>query len=231
MKNNLQDFASASEQEIDFSDLQPLFNNHSRRLADILDRPEASPVSLNLSDTPTFRLRMARAWGILALLCLSVTLLWGIALWYHNYDIYYRIFTLFLELVYILLTVESVVTTLTILRHDPARVSFDCMLHFARRSGMRPLYMPQKKSRLAAFIASFHSRRPTPHTLSYAFNPQFVIDNLKHTATIVIAAALTIIFIACATTVGDGHTMTQDHNARIEAVNNVTHTINNIHAL
>ena len=90
---------------------------------------------------------------------------------------------------------------------------------------MRPLYMPQKKSRLAAYIAALRCRRPSPRTLSYAFNPQFVIDNLKRTATIGIAASFTLVLVACATTVGDGHTITQDHNARIEAVDNVTHTI------
>ena len=225
MKNNLQDFTSVSEQEIDFSDLQPLFDDHSWRLAAILDRPEARPASLNFSDARTFRLRMARAWGILALLCIAVTLFWGIALWHYNYDIYYRLFTLFIEFVYILITVESIATTFTILRHDPARVSFDRMLRFTRRSGMRPLYMPQKKSRLAAYIAALRCRRPSPRTLSYAFNPQFVIDNLKRTATIGIAASFTLVLVACATTVGDGHTITQDHNARIEAVDNVTHTI------
>ncbi len=144
---------------------------------------------------------------------------------HYNYDIYYRLFTLFIEFVYILITVESIATTFAILRHDPARVSFDRMLRFTRRSGMRPLYMPQKKSRLAAYIAALRCRRPSPRTLSYAFNPQFVIDNLKRTATIGIAASFTLVLVACATTVGDGHTITQDHNARIEAVDNVTHTI------
>ena len=228
MKNNLhdlQDFAGVSEQEIFFDDLQPLFDDHSRRLADILDCPAARPTFLNISDAPTFRFRMVRAWGILALLCLVATISWGIALWHYNYDIYYRLFTLFIEFVYILITVESIATTFAILRHDPARVSFDRMLRFTRRSGMRPLYMPQKKSRLAAYIAALRCRRPSPRTLSYAFNPQFVIDNLKRTATIGIAASFTLVLVACATTVGDGHTITQDHNARIEAVDNVTHTI------
>ncbi len=228
MKNNLhdlQDFAGVSEQEIVFDDLQPLFDDHSRRLADILDCPAARPTFLNISDAPTFRFRMVRAWGILALLCLVATISWGIALWHYNYDIYYRLFTLFIEFVYILITVESIATTFAILRHDPARVSFDRMLRFTRRSGMRPLYMPQKKSRLAAYIAALRCRRPSPRTLSYAFNPQFVIDNLKRTATIGIAASFTLVLVACATTVGDGHTITQDHNARIEAVDNVTHTI------
>ena len=228
MKNNLhdlQDFAGVSEQEIVFDDLQPLFDDHSRRLADILDCPAARPTFLNISDAPTFRFRMVRAWGILALLCLVATISWGIALWHYNYDIYYRLFNLFIEFVYILITVESIATTFAILRHDPARVSFDRMLRFTRRSGMRPLYMPQKKSRLAAYIAALRCRRPSPRTLSYAFNPQFVIDNLKRTATIGIAASFTLVLVACATTVGDGHTITQDHNARIEAVDNVTHTI------
>ena len=80
MKNNLhdlQDFAGVSEQEIVFDDLQPLFDDHSRRLADILDCPAARPTFLNISDAPTFRFRMVRAWGILALLCLVATISWA----------------------------------------------------------------------------------------------------------------------------------------------------------
>lgn len=228
MKNNLQDFTSVSEQEIDFSDLQPLFDDNSRRLADILDCPAALPTFLNISDAPTFRFRMVRAWGILALLCLVATICWGIALWHYNYDIYYRLFTLFIEFVYILITVESIATTFTILRHDPARVSFDRMLRFTRRSGMRPLYMPQKKSRPSAHIARHRSRRPSPHTRSNTFNSQFIIGNLKRTATIGIAASFTLVLIACTTTVGDGYTLTQDHNARLEAIAGVTSIIEQI---
>lgn len=228
MKNNLQDCTSVSEQEIDFSDLQPLFDDHSRRLADILDCPATRPSFLNISDAPTFRFRMVRAWGILALLCLVATISWGIALWHYNYDIYYRLFTLFIEFVYILITVESIATTFAILRHDPAHVSLDSMLQYARRSGMHPLYMPQKNSRLTAYIVRHRSRRPSLRTLSNTFNSQFIIGNLKRTATIGIAASFTLVFVACASTIGDGYTLTQDHNARLEAVAGVTSIIEQI---
>lgn len=228
MKNNSQDFTNVSEQEIDFSDLQPLFDDHSRRLAAILDRPEARPTSLNLSDARTFRLRMARAWGILALLCISVTLFWGIALWHFTYDIYYRLFTLFLELVYILLTVESVVTTLAILRHDPASTPFDRMLRYSRRFGMRPLYLPRKKSHFATLIAQLRARREAIATAPTTLNSSFSILNLKRTATIGIAASVTLILVSCTPTIGDGHTLTQNHPARLEAVESVTNIVNNL---
>lgn len=217
--------ASACDEGADFTDLQPLFDDHTCRLAAILDRPETRPTSLNFSDAHTFRLRMARAWGILALLCIAVTIFWGIALWHFNYDIYYRLFTLFLELVYILLTVESVVTTLAILRHDPASTPFDRMLRYSSRFGMRPLYLPRKKSRFATLIAQLRARREAIATAPTTLNSSFSILNLERTATIGIAASFTLVLIACTTTVGDGHTITQDHNARIEAVDNVTHTI------
>lgn len=231
MKNNLddlQDFAGASEQEIVFDDLQPLFDDHSRRLADILDCPAARPTFLNISDAPTLRFRMVRAWGILAILCLVATICWGIALWHYNYDIYYQLFTLFIEFVYILITVESIATTLTILRHDPAHVSFDRMLRFTRRSGMHPLYMSQKKSHPAVHIARHRSRRPSPRTLSNTFNYQFIIGNLKRTATIGIAASFTLVLIACTTTVGDGHNITQDHPDRSASVEKATMIITKI---
>lgn len=231
MKNNLhdlQDFAGVSEQEIFFDDLQPLFDDHSRRLDDLLRRPEAHPNILNLSDACSFRIRMFYAWGILAILCIMATISWGIALWHYNYDIYYRLFTLFIEFVYILITVESIATTFAILRHDPAHVSLDCMLQYARRSGMHPLYMPQKKSRLTAHNTRHSNCRPSPRTLSNTFNSQFIIGNLKRTATIGIAASFTLVLIACTTTVGDGYTLTQDHNARLEAIAGVTSIIEQI---
>lgn len=231
MKNNLhdlQDFAGVSEQEIVFDDLQPLFDDHSRRLDDLLRRPEAHPNILNLSDACSFRIRMFYAWGILAILCIVATICWGIALWHYNYDIYYRLFTLFIEFVYILITVESIATTFTILRHDPARVSFDRMLRFTRRSGMHPLYMPQKKSRPAAHNTRHRNCRPSPRTLSNTFNSQFIIGNLKRTATIGIAASFTLVLIACTTTVGDGHNITQDHPDRSASVEKATMIITKI---
>lgn len=231
MKNNpqdLQDFAGVSEQEIVFDDLQPLFDDNSRRLADILDYPEARPTFLNISDAPTFRFHMVRAWGVLALLCLVATISWGIALWHYNYDIYYRLFTLFIEFVYILITVESIATTFAILLHDPARISFDRMLRFTRRSGMHPLYMPQKKSRPATHNTRHSNCRPSPRTLSNTFNSQFIIGNLKRTATIGIAASFTLVLIACTTTVGDGHNITQDHPDRSASVEKATMIITKI---
>ena len=231
MKNNLhdlQDLAGVSEQEIFFDDLQPLFDDHSRRLDDLLRRPEAHPNILNLSDACSFRIRMFYAWGILAILCIVATIFWGIALWHFNYDIYYRLFTLFIEFVYILITVESIATTFTILRHDPAHVSFDRMLRFTRRSGMHPLYMSQKKSRPSAHIARHRNCHPSPHTRSNTFNSQFIIGNLKRTATIGIAASFTLVLIACTTTVGDGHNITQDHPDRSASVEKATMIITKI---
>ena len=220
--------ASACDEGADFDDLQPLFDAQSRRLDDLLRRPEARPASLNTNHSRTFRTRMFYAWGILAIYCVAAAIYWGISLWHYQYDIYFRIYTLFLEGCFLFLAVDTVSTTLAILRHDPASTPFDRMLHYARRCGMRPLYMPQKKSRLAAYIATLRSRRPSPRTLSYAFNPQSVIDNLKRTATIGIAASFTLILVSCAPTVGDGHTLTQNHPARIEAVESVTNIVNNL---
>ncbi len=196
-----------------FDDLQPLFDDQSRRLAALLERPEAAPDRLNHPDARTLRLRMLRAWGLFSLFCIAASLYWGIALWYHNHDIYYCIFSLILEGVFIFLSVDSLVTTLSFRRHNPARAGFDSMLRYARRSGMRPLYKPQKKRH---------------HPLAPDCNTQFIIPNLKRTATIGIAASFTLVLVSCASIVGDGYTMTQDHDARTEAVGIVTYIINNL---
>ena len=88
--------------------------------------------------------------------------------------------------------------------------------------------MPQKKSRLAAYIVRHRSRRPSLRTLSNTFNSQFIIGNLKRTATIGIAASFTLVLIACTTTVGDGHNITQDHPDRSASVEKATMIITKI---
>lgn len=225
---DLPDFASATQQEISFDDLQPLFDAQSRRLDDLLCRPEARPASLNTRHSRTFRTRMFYAWGILAIYCVAAAIYWGISLWHYQYDIYFRIYTLFLEGCFLFLAVDTVSTTLAILRHDPASTPFDRMLRYSRRFGMRPLYLPRKKSRLATLIAHLRARRRTTITPQSVFNFQFSTFNFSRTATIVIVASFTLILVSCAPTVGDGHTLTQNHPARIEAVENVSNIVNNI---
>ena len=245
----LPDVTTTAQLEIDFDDLQPLFDAQSRRLDDLLRRPEAQPHTLNTSQSRTFRIRMLFAWGILALYCVAAAICWGFSLWHYQYDIYFSIYTLFLEGCFLFLAIDTVTTTLAILRHDPASTPFDRMLRYSRRSGMRPLYLPQKQPRLATLIAHLPARRRSTVITHSTFNfpaysagfehrrikdnysERFSILNFKHTATIGIAAAFSIILVSCATTVGDGYIITQDHNARIEAVDNVTYTIHNISAL
>lgn len=222
---DLPDFASAAQQEIGFADLQPLFDAQSRRLDDLLCRPEARPASLNTRHSRTFRTRMFYAWGILAIYCVAAAIYWGISLWHYQYDIYFRIYTLFLEGCFLFLAVDTVSTTLAILRHDPAGTPFDRMLRYSRRFGMRPLYLPRKKSRFATLFAH---RREAIATAPTTLNSSFSILNLKRTATIGIAASFTLILVSCASTVGDGHTLTQNHPARIEAVESVTNIVNNL---
>ena len=130
-----------------FDDLQPLFDDSSRRLAALLDRPEAKPTTLNGSDASTFRCHMFRAWAILAMLCVITSLYWAVALWQYNYDIYVRLFSIFLELVFLALSADAVSTTLAILRHDPALVGLDSMLRHARRIDLLPAYLQLAKPR------------------------------------------------------------------------------------
>ena len=220
--------APAFDEGADFADLQPLFDAQSSRLDDLLRRPEAHPHTLNTSHSRTFRIRMFYAWGILAIYCVAAAIYWGISLWHYQFDIYFRIYTLFLEGCFLFLAVDTVSTTLAILRHDPASTPFDRMLRYSRRFGMRPLYLPRKKSRLATLIAQLRARCKEIGTAPTTLHSPFSILNLKRTATIGIAASFTLILVSCAPTVGDGHTLTQNHPARIEAVENVTNIVNNI---
>lgn len=211
-----------------FDDLQPLFDAQTRRLDVLLDRPEARPKTINTRHARTFRISMFYAWAIFALYCVATAIYWGISLWNYQYDIYFRIYTLFLEGCFIALAVDSIGSTIAILRHDPATTSFDSMLRYSRRSGMRPLYLTRKKSRLATIIDQLRARLETIAMSPATLSSHFSIINLNRTATIGFAASFILIVVSCSPTVGDGHTLTQNHQARIEAVEDVTYIINNI---
>lgn len=105
-----------------FSDLQSLFDDHTRRLSAILDRPEASPTVLDSSGARTNHSRLLYSWGILALLLTAVSVYWGIALWHYQNDIHFRLFTLFVEAAFLFLSAESVATVLALRRHAPTRI-------------------------------------------------------------------------------------------------------------
>ena len=106
-----------------FSDLQPLFDDHTRRLSAILDRPEAHTSVLGSVGARTSRGRLLHSWGILALLLTALSVYWGIALWHYRHDIHFRLFTLFVEAAFLFLTAESVATLLALRHHAPTRIS------------------------------------------------------------------------------------------------------------
>ena len=188
----------AGEEDVSFGDLQPMFDEQSRRIDAVVGGRERLPHSLNFRGLRTQHRRMLRRWSLLAVASAAVAVYWGIDLWHHNFDIYYRIFTLFLEAVFVYIMAASVVAAVSIVRSAPARAGLGRMEHCAT---------PAEPSKFKLQNSRFDLSRPV---------------------NIGIAASVTLVMVACATSVGDGYTMSQDHNARIEAVENVQSILNNI---
>ncbi len=163
-------------EDVSFGDLQSLFDEQSRRIEAVVGGRERLPRSLDFAGLRTQHRRVLRRWSLLAVASAAVAVYWGIDLWHHNFDIYYRIFTLFLEAVAGLGRMEHCAT-------------------------------PAEPSKFKLQNSRFDLSRPV---------------------NIGIAASVTLVMVACATSVGDGYTMSQDHNARIEAVENVQSILNNI---
>ena len=107
--------------EPSFEDLQPYFDEQASRIADIIDSMGGRPPAINLSAATTNRRRALRAWGVLSLFFLVVSIYWGIALWHLVDDIYVRIFSIFLEVVFIVIATKAIVTIISILRRSPYR--------------------------------------------------------------------------------------------------------------
>ena len=185
-------------EDVSFGDLQPMFDEQSRRIDAVVGGREHLPRSLNFRGLRTYRRRMLRRWCLLAVASAAVAVYWGIDLWHHSFDIYYRIFTLFLEAVFVFIMVDSTVSAVSIAQSSPVGSSLDRISHKAT---------PAEPSKFKLQNSRFDLSRPV---------------------NIGIAASVTLVMVACATSVGDGYTMSQDHNARIEAVENVQSILNNI---
>lgn len=188
----------AGEEDVSFGDLQPLFDEQSRRIDAVVGGRERLPHSLNFRGLRTRHRRVLRRWCLLAVASAAVAVYWGIDLWHHNFDIYYRIFTLFLEAVFVFIMVDSTVSAVSIAQSSPVGSSLDRISHKANAA---------EPSKIRIQNSKFDLSRPV---------------------NIGIAASVTLVMVACATSVGDGYTMSQDHNARIEAVENVQSILNNI---
>lgn len=188
----------AGEEDVSFGDLQPLFDEQSRRIDAVVGGRERLPHSLNFKGLRTQHRRVLRRWCLLAVASAAVAVYWGIDLWHHNFDIYYRIFTLFLEAVFVFIMVDSTVSAVSIAQSSPVGSSLDRISHKA------------------------NAAEPSKNRIQ---NSKF---DLSRPVNIGIAASVTLVMVACATSVGDGYTMSQDHNARIEAVENVQSILNNI---
>lgn len=185
-------------EDVSFCDLQPVFDEQSRRIDAVVGGRERLPHSLNFRGLRTQHRRVLRRWCLLAVASAAFAVYWGIDLWHHNFDIYYRIFTLFLEAVFVYIMAASVVAAVSIAQSSPVGASFDRISHRANAAE------PSK------------------------FRIQYSKFDLSRPVNIGIAASVTLVMVACATSVGDGYTMSQDHNARIEAVENVQSILNNI---
>lgn len=185
-------------EDVSFGDLQSVFDEQSRRIDAVVGGRERLPHSLNFRGLRTRHRRVLRRWSLLAVASAAFAVYWGIDLWHHNFDIYYRIFTLFLEAVFVFIMVDSTVSAVSIAQSSPVGASLDRIFHKANAA---------EPSKIRIQYSKFDLSRPV---------------------NIGIAASVTLVMVACATSVGDGYTMSQDHNARIEAVENVQSILNNI---
>ena len=129
-----------------FSDLQPLFDDQSRRLSALLNQPSAQLPALNYRRALTFRRLMLCCWLPLAIFSLSITIFWAFDLWNYNYDNAYILYNIIAEIILIVCSVHATVAVLAFLLHHPARTSLHSTLRYARFFNMYSPYMPQHSS-------------------------------------------------------------------------------------
>lgn len=129
-----------------FSDLQPLFDDQSRRLSALLNQSAAQLPTLNYRRALTFRRLMLCCWLPLAIFSLSITIFWAFDLWNYNYDNAYILYNIIAEIILIVCSVHATVAVFAFLLHHPARTSLHSTLRYARFFNMYSPYMPQHSS-------------------------------------------------------------------------------------
>ena len=183
-----------------FSDLQPLFDDQSRRLSALLNQPSAQLPALNYRRALTFRRLMLCCWLPLAIFSLSITIFWAFDLWNYNYDNAYILYNIIAEIILIVCSVHATVAVLAFLLHHPARTSLHSTLRYARFFNMYSPYMPQHSSFRAQRRQAKQPRTsqpPTPALQPATPDLHAVLTHFSRVACLCGILVLSLLTIAC----------------------------------
>ena len=183
-----------------FSDLQPLFDDQSRRLSALLNQPSAQLPTLNYRRALTFRRLMLCCWIPLAIFSLSVTIFWAFDLWNYNYDNAYILYNIIAEIILIVCSVHATVAVFAFLLHHPARTSLHSTLRYARFFNMYSPYMPQHSSFRAQRRQAKQPRTsqpPTPALQPATPDLHAVLTHFGRVACLCGILILSLLTIAC----------------------------------
>ena len=183
-----------------FSDLQPLFDDQSRRLSALLSLPAAQLPTLNYRRALTFRRLMLCCWLPLAIFSLSVTIFWAFDLWNYNYDNAYILYNIIAEIILIFASIHATVAALAFLLHHPARPSLHSTLRYARFFNMYSPYMPQHSSFRAQRRQAKQPRTsqpPTPALQPATPDLHAVLTHFSRVACLCGILILSLLTIAC----------------------------------
>ena len=183
-----------------FSDLQPLFDDQSRRLSALLSQPAAQLPTLNYRRALSFRRLMVCCWIPLAIFSLSVTIFWAFDLWNYNYDNAYILYNIIAEIILIVCSVHATVAVLAFLLHHPARTSLHSTLRYARFFNMYSPYMPQHSSFRAQRRQAKQPRTsqpPTPALQPATPDLHAVLTHFSRVACLCGILVLSLLTIAC----------------------------------
>ena len=183
-----------------FSDLQPLFDDQSRRLSALLNQPSAQLPTLNYRRALTFRRLMLCCWLPLAIFSLSITIFWAFDLWNYNYDNAYILYNIIAEIILIFASIHATVAALAFLLHHPARTSLHSTLRYARFFNMCPPYMPQHSSFRAQRRQAKQPRTsqpPTPALQPATPDLHAVLTHFSRVACLCGILVLSLLTIAC----------------------------------
>ena len=183
-----------------FSDLQPLFDDQSRRISALLNQPSAQLPTLNYRRALTFRRLMLCCWLPLAIFSLSITIFWAFDLWNYNYDNAYILYNIIAEIILIFASIHATVVALAFLLHHPARTSLHSTLRYARFFNMYSPYMPQHSSFRAQRRQAKQPRTsqpPTPALQPATPDLHAVLTHFSRVACLCGILVLSLLTIAC----------------------------------
>ena len=188
-------------------ELQATWDEQSLRIDQIIATSDAKAVPSRKSrPSLPLRLRLLYGYAVISVVILACSVYWALLIPSLAYNIPTLVISLMVEGILVLILYRSIYFIIELIKYNPARV---CIL---RRSSPEPSDGIKERA-----VKSYNEKLDITYRVS--------VRLIRHAAAACITAVIALTTVSCTTTGTDGYTITQNHHARIAAVESVSNIL------